>query len=72
MLIQACLGLEVDAGSSTLSMLDARLPVFLDHLRVENLSVGDASVDVVIQRQRSGVGVEVLERRGNVTVVNVK
>jgi glycogen debranching enzyme len=72
MLIQACLGLEIDAGSSTLSLLDARLPVFLDHLRVENLSVGDASVDVVIQRQRSGVGVEVLERRGNVTVVNVK
>ncbi len=72
MLIQASLGLEADAATNTLSLLDARLPVFLDHLRIENLAIGDASVDVVIQRQRSGVGVEVLERRGNVTVVNVK
>jgi len=72
MLLQACLGLEVDAATSTMTFGNARLPLFLDRLRIENLCVGDASVDVVVERQRHGVGVEVLERHGDVSVVNVK
>jgi hypothetical protein len=72
MLLQACLGLEVDARASTLHISHARLPLFLDHLELENVAVGDARLDLRLQRQRNGVGVDILERRGSVAVVNVK
>jgi glycogen debranching enzyme len=72
MLLQACLGLEVDARASTLHISNARLPLFLDHLELENVAVGDARLDLRLQRQRDGVGVDILDRRGSVAVVNVK
>jgi glycogen debranching enzyme len=72
MLLQASMGLEIDATARTLLMSNARLPAFLDHLRIENIAVGETRVDVQLQRQGEGVGVEVLERSGDVSVVNVK
>ena len=72
MLLQACLGLEADAVTGSIHLDNARLPLFLDQLRIDNLAVGDARLDVQIRRQRQGVDVEVLERHGSVSVVNVK
>ena len=72
MLLQACIGLHVDGPTSTLHISNARLPLFLDHLQLENLAVGEARIDLRLQRQRDGVGVDVLERRGAVAVVNLK
>jgi glycogen debranching enzyme len=72
MLLQACLGLEADAATGSIHLENARLPLFLDQLRIDNLAVGDARLDVQIRRQRQGVDVEVLERHGTVSVVNVK
>jgi glycogen debranching enzyme len=72
MLLQACLGLEADAVTGSVHLDNARLPLFLDQLRIDNLAVGTARLDVQIRRQRQGVDVEVLERHGSVSVVNVK
>ena len=72
MLLQACLGLDVDALASTVHISNARLPLFLDHLQIDSVAVGDARLDLRLQRQRGGVGVDILERRGSVAVVNVK
>ncbi len=72
MLLQACLGLEADAVTGSVHLQDARLPLFLDQLRIDNLAVGDARLDIQIRRRRHGVDVEVLDRRGSVSVVNVK
>jgi glycogen debranching enzyme len=72
MLLQACIGLEVDAKARTLLLSNARLPSFLDYLRIENVAVGETRVDLRMQRQGEGVAVEVLERSGEISVVNVK
>ncbi|MEO7295049.1 MAG: amylo-alpha-1,6-glucosidase [Candidatus Limnocylindria bacterium] len=72
MLLQACLGLEVDAPGRTLRFVRARLPPFLDHLRIENLAVGAASLDLRLGRQPQGMSVDVIQRRGDVQVVTVK
>ena len=71
MLLQACLGLEIDALESTVRISNARLPPFLDHLELENVAVGDARLDVRLQRQGDGVEVDILERRGSVSVAQV-
>ena len=72
MLLQTCIGLDVEALASTVHFRNARLPLFLDHLQLENVAIGESRVDLRLHRQRNGVGVDVLERRGAVAVVNVK
>jgi glycogen debranching enzyme len=71
MLLQACMGLEIDALESTVRISNARLPAFLDHLELENLVVGDALLSLRVQRQGDGVEVDILERRGSVSVAHV-
>ena len=72
MLLEACLGLEIDGARRTVRLNHGRLPLFLDRLRIENLAVGDARVDLELERQTHGIGVNVLGRNGNVEVVAVK
>jgi glycogen debranching enzyme len=71
MLLQACLGLEVDAPARLLHFDQARLPAFLDDLRIDNLAVGDASVNLHVVRRPRGVRVDVLGRQGVVEVRSV-
>jgi glycogen debranching enzyme len=72
MLLQASLGLEVAALERTVRFSHARLPDFLDHLTIENMPVGDARIDLRVERQKTGVGVNILGRRGNVEVITLK
>jgi glycogen debranching enzyme len=72
MLLQACLGMEVDATARTLSFRHAQLPAFLDNLVMRGLRVGDAELDIGFERQELGVGFTVLRRQGDVEVVALK
>ena len=72
MLLQACMGLQVDATARSLTLSQARMPLFLDHLRIDNLAVGDVRLDLILERQEHGVGVNVLRKTGPVEVINVK
>ena len=46
------------------------LPAWLDELRIENLRLGDAAVDVGLRRHEAdgGVSLNLLRRRGQVEV----
>ena len=72
MLLQACLGLEVDASARLVRFEHASLPAFLDHLRIDNLVVGDAVLNLHVERQRLGVRVDVIGRWGQVEVMAVR
>ena len=72
MVLQACLGLEIAPQQQTVRFNHARLPAFVDHLTIENLPVGEARIDLRIERQRTGVGLNILGRRGDVEVVTIK
>ena len=72
MLLQACLGLDIDAPNRSVHLDHARLPTFLDHLRIVDLPVGEARLDLNLQRHAQGVGVDVVRRDGDVEVVAVK
>ena len=71
MLMQACLGLDVDGRAGSVNLREARLPAYVDRLCLDNLAVGEGRVDLRIDREEHGVGVEVMDRRGAVTVVDV-
>jgi len=63
-LIQACLGLEVHCGSAKLGLRKPRLPHFIDWMTVKRLTVGTASVDLMLRRHDSSVAVSLLARNG--------
>jgi glycogen debranching enzyme len=68
MLLQSCLGMVLDAGGRTLRFHRPALPSWIDTLRVNGLPVGDARLDLAFHRYPQGVGVEVVQRSGEVSV----
>ena len=55
-----------------MSFSRAVLPDTIDWLRIMNLSVAEASVDLLLTRHTYDVGVTVLRRDGDVEIVAVK
>ncbi|MGE5488405.1 MAG: glycogen debranching N-terminal domain-containing protein [bacterium] len=72
LLIQACLGLSIDATKKQIRFRRSRLPEFMTELVLHNLVVGDASVDLALQRQGDDVTVNLLRREGDVELWTVK
>jgi glycogen debranching enzyme len=72
LILQACLGLEVDAVNHRVSFTCAVLPESIESLRIVNLRVGDASVDLLLTQHAHDVGITVQRREGQLEVVAMK
>jgi glycogen debranching enzyme len=68
-LLQACLGLCFDARAEQICFSRPTLPDFVDRVVIRSLSLGEARVDILLQRHASDVSVEVLRRIGNAEVL---
>jgi len=72
MLLGSCLGLEIDAAARRMWFRRAMLPDRVDWIRLTNLSILDASVDLLVTRHAQDVGIEVLRREGDIEILTVK
>jgi glycogen debranching enzyme len=72
LLFQACLGLEISGLDQKIIFTSPHLPASLGELRIHNLEVRGASVDLMLIRQERDVGVNVIHREGEVQVLVVK
>jgi glycogen debranching enzyme len=72
MLLAACLGLEIDAAARQVWFRRAMLPDRVDWIRLTNVSVLDATVDLLLTRHAHDVGIEVLRRQGDVEILTMK
>jgi glycogen debranching enzyme len=72
LLLQACLGLEIDAPRGQLRFDRPALPRTLRTVRIEGLRVGAATVDLDIVRHEEDVGIDVVRRDGEVAIAVVK
>jgi hypothetical protein len=61
--------MSIDAAHARLSFVRPVLPSFLDEVRIQNLRVGAASVDVLITRQAQYATVQVERREGRVELL---
>jgi glycogen debranching enzyme len=68
MLLQACLGLSVEARTSVVRFSNPLLPEWLPTVRIYNLEVGRGSLDLLLERHPHDVGVTVLRREGKVGI----
>jgi glycogen debranching enzyme len=72
LLIQASLGLSIDANGQRICFHHPSLPESLQLVHLRNLTAGDVAVDLVLDRHRYTVGVNVLRRTGDVDIVAIK
>jgi hypothetical protein len=72
MLLGAAIGVQIDAPSRRVSFSRGQLPDGLDWIRLTGLAVGDAQVDLQLERHPHDLGVTVLRRDGDVEIVTVK
>ena len=68
MLMQASLGLHVDATTAQVLFASPMLPPFLNEIRMRNLRVGNASLDLVVDRSFRGIGVERRDGEANIVI----
>ena len=72
LLLQACLGLTVRSLQSNVCFSYPILPESLKEVRIKNLEVGKASLDLHLQRHAQNVSINILRRDGDVEVLTVK
>lgn len=70
--LQACLGLEVCAREARIYLYNSALPECLQHVRIKNLQVGEACVDLAFERYNETVGVNIMRRTGKVEIVAIR
>jgi glycogen debranching enzyme len=70
--LQACLGMTVDAPMAQVYFDYPLLPASLKQVRLHNLTVGEASLDLLLVHHGNDVGINVLRRHGDVTICMVK
>ena len=69
MLLAACLGLSVDGPRRTVSFADPLLPPAVADMQIDRLAIGDARVRLAFTRHGDDVGVNVLQRDGDCSVI---
>jgi glycogen debranching enzyme len=68
LLLQSCLGLSIRAKESRIYLTYPTLPEALPSVRIRNIKVGDASVDLGFERHAETVAVDILRRSGDVEI----
>jgi glycogen debranching enzyme len=68
LMLNACLGINVLNDKPQIHLFRPTLPAALNELRIDNLHVGGASVDLVFRRRGARVDSEVAARRGDIEV----
>jgi len=69
LVVQACLGISVRGAESRVVFERPCLPEGIPHLTIRGLRVGDASVDLLFERQADTARVQVLDKQGEIEVV---
>ena len=72
MIVQAMLGIEVKGFDRKLVIDSPAMPGWLDWLKIGDLKVGDGEVSLMVRRTAEGSSIEIIERRGDVSVEVLK
>jgi glycogen debranching enzyme len=72
LLLQSCLGLSIRAKESRIYLNHPALPEALPSVRIRNINVGNASVDLGFEKHAETVAINILRRSGDVEIVTTK
>jgi glycogen debranching enzyme len=71
-LIQSCLGLSVNTPRMQVCFSHPLLPNFLRRIWIKNLKVGEASVELLIERHERDVDINIVHKDGNVEIIVIR
>ncbi len=69
LLLQSCLGLSLDAVNKQIRLDGPYLPEAIPELWIRDLRVGDACVDLFLERRNNLVRLQILDKRGEVEII---
>jgi len=72
LLLEAALGLELDALQRRVVFRQPQLPAWLAWLELRNVRVGTARLDVNMQRGKYGASLEIVRKDGDVEIVETR
>lgn len=72
LVLQSCLGLSMKAKESRIYLRHMSLPECLPAVRIRNLKLGSASVDLAFERRAETVALDILRRDGEVEIVSIR
>lgn len=72
MLLQACLGISINAPNQKVYFIRPVLPRFLEEVKIINLKVGETHLDIILEYHPEDVGIKVARRKGKIEIVSVK
>jgi glycogen debranching enzyme len=67
-LLQACAGLEMDHARKEIRFRNPQLPKFLEEVAINDLALGDASVNLRLRRRGAHTEVAIVSRRGDIAI----
>jgi glycogen debranching enzyme len=68
MLVQACLGLDIDGVAKRIQFANPTLPSNVDEIQVRRLRIVDAQIDFAARRTGKRVQIEVFQKSGDLDV----
>lgn len=71
LLLQSSLGMEFDPDRNEISLLNPRLPSFLDEVTLRNIRLGQSAIDLTLRRHNHDVSIQVLRNDGQIGVAAV-
>jgi len=72
LLLEASLGMELDAPRRRAVFRQPQLPPWLPWLEIRNLRIGDARVDLNVLRGKYGGSIEIARKEGDVDIVETR
>jgi glycogen debranching enzyme len=67
-LLQACLGLEMCFAQREIRFQNPQLPKFLEEITINDLTLGDASVNLRLRRSGANTEVTIVSKRGDIAI----
>ena len=67
-LLQACLGVEMCFESREIRFENPQLPKFLEEIAIDDLTLGDASVNLRLRRRGANTEVAIVSRKGDIAI----
>jgi glycogen debranching enzyme len=72
LMLQACLGMQIDAPNSVIRFVHPMLPESVSSVRIAGIRVGSAEVSLEITRNEKTVSIAILDRHGEIDIVSIK
>lgn len=69
MMVQACLGIEINASHNCIYFNEPSLPDFLNYLEIDDLKINSGSISFRAEKQNESVAINVLQKTGDIEII---